>query len=137
MVPFDEQKTDEKNNPYENSGLIFADSIISNNSQFSGVIKRLLEKTLLVDDRKKALDLYPKLHSGWKVITTNGEVFDSRGTISAGTEYRVKPLKRKREKNVLESELDSSKNLSNEIEKEISENKLKSIDLIKQGKQNF
>ena len=111
LVPFDEQKTDEKNNPYENSGLLIADSIISNNSRFSGVIKRLLEKTLLVDERKEALDLYPKLHSGWKVITTNGEVFDSRGTISAGTEYRVKPLIRKREKNVLESELDSSKNL--------------------------
>ena len=111
MVPFDEQKTDEKNNPYENSGLLIADSIISNNSRFSGVIKRLLEKTLLVDERKEALVLYPKLHSGWKVITTNGEVFDSRGTISAGTEYRVKPLIRKREKNVLESELDSSKNL--------------------------
>ena len=100
------KRNDEKGNPYENSGLIFADSIISNNSQFSGVIKHLLEKTLLVDDRKKALELYPKLHSGWKVITTNGEVFDSRGTISAGTEYRVKPLIRKREKNVLESELE-------------------------------
>ena len=130
LVPFEEQKAEDKGNPYENSGLILADATISNNSQFSGVIKRLLGKTLLVDDRKKALELYPKLHSGWKVITINGEVFDSRGTISAGTEYRVKPLKRKREKNVLETELDSSKNLSSEIEKEISENKLKCADLI-------
>jgi len=135
LVPFDENRMDEKGNPYENSGLILAESAITNNSQFSGVIKRLLEKTLLVEDRKKALELYPKLHSGWKVITTNGEVFDSRGTISAGTEYRVKPLIRKREKNILESELDSSKTLSNEIEKEISENKIKSQDFIKKANQ--
>jgi len=130
LVPFGEHRTDEKNNPYENSGLLLADATINNNSKFSAVIKRLLEKTILVDDRKKALELYPKLLSGWRVITINGEVFDSRGTISAGTEYRVKPLKRKREKNVLESELGSSKNFSDEIEKEISDNKLKSIDLI-------
>ena len=135
MVPFDERKEVKNNNPYENSGLLIADSIISNNSQFSGVIKHLLGNTLLVDERKKALELYPKLHPGWKVITTKGEVFDSRGTISAGTEYRVKPLIRKREKSALESELDNFKELSNEIEKEINENKLIKLDLIeKQSK---
>jgi len=134
LVPINDQQGDQNKNPYKNSGLLIADSIINSNSQFLGVFKHLLEKTLLVDDRKEALELYPKLQSGWKVITTHGEVFDSRGTISAGTEYRVKPLIRKREKSALESELDSSKNLSNEIEKEISENKLKNLDLIE--KQN-
>lgn len=130
FVPYDQEKQKEGINPYAKRGLMFADSIIGDNSRFSDVIKHLLENIILVDDRKAALELYHELHSGWKVITTNGEVFDSRGTISAGTEYRVKPLKRKREKNVLESELNNSKNYTNEIEKEISENKAKSIALI-------
>ena len=89
------------------------------------MIKQLVEKTILVDDRKEALALFSDLHPGWKMVTTNGEVFDSRGTISAGTEIRVKPLKRKREKNVLETELNNSNNLSNEIDKEISNTKSK------------
>ena len=130
LVPFDAKNTNEKANPYENRGLILAEEIINNNSRFSEVIKRLLEKTLLTDDRRVALELYSELPSGWRVVTTNGELFDSRGTISAGTEYRVKPLVRRREKNVLETELNNSIKYSDEIEKEINENKAKAIDLL-------
>lgn len=90
-------------------GLIFADSIIEKNSQYSDAIKQLLDKTILVEDRKTALNLFDSLESGWKVITVAGEIFDSRGIISGGTEVRVKPLKRKREKSTLEIEFNNSK----------------------------
>ncbi len=134
LASFDEQKIEKSPNPYENTGFLLAESIISNNSLFSKKIKHLLARTLLVDDRTEALELYPKLISGWKVITTKGEVFDSRGTISAGTEYRVKPLIRKREKSVLEAELESAKNHSDEIDKEISENRKKNLEYTEKQK---
>ncbi len=129
LVPSDKERTEEVNNPYKKTGLIMTGEIINSNSHFSSVIKRLLEKTILVDDRKKALEFFRELQAGWKVVTTNGEVFDSRGTISAGTEYRVKPLKRKREINVLKSELDHSNSYLQDLKKEFSENKQKVIDL--------
>jgi chromosome segregation protein len=134
LVPFDLERQKTMVDPYATRGLLIADSLISNNSRFADVIRHLLEKTILVDDRKDALALYPELHPGWKVITTNGEVFDSCGTISAGTEYRVKPLMRKREKNVLETELKNSNSYTSEIEKEINENKTQSTVLV--DKQN-
>ena len=130
FVPFYLEKKREEANPYAKNNLIFAESVIESISRFSDVIKQLLEKIILVDDRKSALELYGVLHSGWKVVTLNGEVFDSRGIISAGMEYRVKPLKRKREKNSLETELINSNNYMNEIEKEIINNKSKTAILI-------
>ncbi|MDP2964440.1 MAG: chromosome segregation protein SMC [Pelolinea sp.] len=126
LVPFDFEKKINSDNPYKGKNLTFADSIIGNDSRFSDVIMQLLGKTILVDERKAALELFAELQPGWKIITLSGEVFDSRGTISAGTEYRVKPLKRKREKNTLETEvIDSNKYLS-EIESDITDNKTKS-----------
>ena len=126
LVPFDLEKKINNENPYEGKNLTFADSVIGDDSRFSDVIMQLLGKTILVDERKAALELFAELQPGWKIITLSGEVFDSRGTISAGTEYRVKPLKRKREKNTLEKEvIDSIKYLS-EIESDITDNKTKS-----------
>ncbi len=93
LVPFDLENKKDNENPYSNKGLIFAESIIEGDSQYSKTIKQLMAKTILVDDRKTALKLFENLQPGWKVITLTGEVFDSRGTISAGTEYRIKPLK--------------------------------------------
>ena len=126
FVPFDFKKTKVEVNPYSKKDLILAESIIENNSSYSDVIKKLLEKIILVEDRKTALELFSDLYPGWKVITAQGEIFDSRGTISAGTEYRVKPLMRKREKSTLETELFNSNKYLTEIDIEIEENKAKS-----------
>ena len=129
FVPFDLGKKQNGDNPYTDKNFTFANSIIGNDSQFSDVIKQLLGKTILVDERKAALDLFAELLPGWRIITLSGEVFDSLGTISAGTEYRVKPLKRKREKNTLETELINSNKYISEIEIEITDNKTKSSKL--------
>ncbi len=135
FVPFDLKKKKEGANPYSKMGLIFADSIIEKNSQYSDAIKQLLDKTILVEDRKTALNLFDSLESGWKVITVAGEIFDSRGIISGGTEVRVKPLKRKREKSTLEIEFNNSKNFLVELDQEIEQRKTRNSELITRSNQ--
>jgi len=129
LVPSDLENKIKSGNSYNKKKFTLAESIIGNDSRFSDVIKQLLANTILLETRKEAFEFFPELHPGWKIITLSGEVFDSRGIISAGTEYRVKPLKRKREKTTLESELINSNNYLAEIENEITESKTKSNSL--------
>jgi chromosome segregation protein len=129
LAPLDNKKIDESVNPYQNEKYISGDSLIKNDSDYAKLMKRLLKDTLFVENRKDAIKLFPDLRSGFRIITLAGEIFDNRGTISAGTEYRVRPLKRKREKNSLEAELVNANTSFLEIEKSIEDNKIK-INLI-------
>ena len=93
----------------------YAADIIKSNGARSDQIKNLLRGTIIVRDSKTALDIYSELSPGWKIVTLDGVVFDSRGTITAGYEYRAIQLKRKRNKNTLIDEIGSFEKEANGV----------------------
>ena len=109
FIPCDLKISKKPQHPFNSKQLFFADSLISKEAAFSTVIKNLLSRTIIADSREEAINLFPELQPGWKIATLTGEIFDSLGTISAGIEYRAKPLKRKREKAELLVELSKQK----------------------------
>lgn len=86
---------------------IKASALLENLNDHADFLQRLLATTLIVDDAQEAQRIVQQLAPGMKVVTLRGEVFDTRGTISAGREAHSKNLSRKREKEDLQNEVRS------------------------------
>jgi chromosome segregation protein len=106
-----------------------ASDLINDSSDYARLIKNVLATTLIVDTAQEAEKLVQELPLGMKVVTTKGEVFDTRGTITAGNEFRVKNLSRKREKETIERDIETFKAEAREMQSTLDENKASLIQL--------
>ena len=86
-------------------GAVKAAELVSKDNSYADLIEHILSPIWIVEDARSAEALVQKLPAGMKAVTKKGEVFDTRGTITAGTEYRVKNLSRKREKETIEKDI--------------------------------
>lgn len=105
------------------NGALRAADLIEEAGEHARLIKGILSTTLIVDSPQEAEKLVQKLPLGMKVVTKRGEVFDTRGTITAGSEFRVKNLSRKREKEAIETEIASFKADAQSLQKDLEEQK--------------
>jgi chromosome segregation protein len=74
-------------------------------------VKNLLSNCIFAEDRKTAEKTVKSLPFGYRVVTRNGEVYSTDQTIIAGKETRVRTISRKREKNSLLKEVESTRTL--------------------------
>ena len=102
-----------------------ASKLVSTNEKLEPFINNLLSSSLIVNDRKIAADLAPKLPFGYCVVTKDGEVYASDQTITAGKESRVRSFTRKREKQTLITEIDNSKNVLTKNSESLKEGEVK------------
>ncbi len=102
-----------------------ASDLVNDNSNYAQLLKNILSTTFIVNNAQEADKLVQELPLGMKVVTTRGEVFDTRGTITAGNEFRVKNLSRKREKEVTEKDIESFRIEGQAFQKELEEQKNK------------
>lgn len=104
----------------DNSLLIAADLVNANNG-IADRIRVLLRSTIVVENRELAIDLLPRISAGWKIVTHSGEVFDTNGVISAGVSEVIKPVKKKREKKIIENEIRSLEKTSEKLIEELNQ----------------
>ncbi len=104
----------------QSTNALRASDLVKESVQYNGLIKSILSSTYIVDSAAEAEKLVQQLPMGMKVVTCKGEVFDTRGTITAGNEFRVKNLSRKREKETMEKDVvtfqTEFQNLKSELE---------------------
>jgi chromosome segregation protein len=100
-----------------------ASELVNDTSDYARLIKGILSTTYIVDNAREADKLVQELPLGMKVVTTKGEVFDTRGTITAGNEFRVKNLSRKREKEVTEKDIETFRGEAQSLQKELEDQK--------------
>lgn len=91
--------------PMLSENLLTADSLLKGSSEITRKLRALLSRTLVVENRKQALKIFKQIIPGWKIVTMIGEVFDGNRVITAGTGSRVQPIRRKRQKIFLESDI--------------------------------
>ena len=96
-----------------------ASDLVNKSNDYSQLINLVLSSTWIVENAKDAELLVQQLPLGMKVVTKRGEVFDTRGTITAGNEFRVKNLSRKREKEAIESDIKTFQIESEALQKEL------------------
>ena len=90
---------------------IYAPEIIAENGKYARQLKSLLRDTIILEDSRTAVDMVGELDPGWRIVTLDGLVFDSRGTITAGFEFKTSQLRRKRNKQSLLQEINSKENI--------------------------
>ena len=100
-----------------------AADLVTQSNNYSQLVNSVLAATWVVDNAKDAEQLIQQLPLGAKVVTKKGEVFDTRGTITAGNEFRVKNLSRKREKEALESDIQTFQAESETLQKDLEAQK--------------
>jgi len=83
---------------------LIASKIIGGTGKETETIRRVLRRTIIVDDNTKALELWQTLDPGWQIVTLDGELFDQRGFVATGVLRHALPLKRKRTKAELNKE---------------------------------
>ena len=110
-----------KNN--ENWNALSASDLVKGNDEYAKLIKNILSATLIASSAEEAEKLVQQLPQGMKVVTIKGEVFDTRGTITAGNEFRVKNLSRKREKESIEKEIESFRGEADDLKKDLDNQK--------------
>ncbi len=110
-----------KNN--ENWNALSASDLVKGNDEYAQLIKNILSATLIASSAEEAEKLVQQLPQGMKVVTIKGEVFDTRGTITAGNEFRVKNLSRKREKESIEKEIESFRGEADDLKKDLDNQK--------------
>ncbi len=108
-----------------------ASELVSANERLEPFINNLLSSSLIVNDRKVAKDLAPKLPSGYRVVTKDGEVYASDQTITAGKESRVRSFTRKREKQSLIVEIRNFKDVLIQISESLQEDEDKKKEIQK------
>ncbi len=102
-----------------------ASELVSTNERFEPFINNLLSSSLIVENRQSAADLVSKLPQGYRVVTKDGEVYASDQTITAGKESRVRSFTRKREKQALTVEIETSNNVLTQISESLDQSEIK------------
>ncbi len=105
------------------TSAVKASDLVNESAQYNKLIKNILSSTYIVDNAAEAETLVQQLPLGMKVVTRKGEVFDTRGTITAGNEFRVKNLSRKREKEATEKDVATFQAESEKLQSELDAQK--------------
>ena len=107
--------------------IYFPKEIIKVNEKYLGIISVFLDKTLIVENIDIAIAVTKSI-KGMKVVTLNGELFASTGSITGGYSKKVANiLGRKEEIAKLEKEIISLERKSEEIIKEFENKKTEYI----------
>ena len=107
--------------------VYFPKDIVKVNEKYLGIISVFLDKTLIVDNIDIAISVTKKI-KGIKVVTLNGELFASTGSITGGYSKKVSNiLGRKEEIAKLEKEIVSLERKAEEISKEFEAKKAEYI----------
>lgn len=107
--------------------IYFPKDIIKVNEKYLGIISVFLDKTLIVENIDIAIAVTKSI-KGMKVVTLNGELFASTGSITGGYSKKVANiLGRKEEIAKLEKEIISLERKSEEIIKEVENKKTEYI----------
>ena len=107
--------------------IYFPKEIIKVNEKYLGIISVFLDKTLIVENIDIAIAVTKSI-KGMKVVTLNGELFASTGSITGGYSKKVANiLGRKEEITKLEKEIISLERKSEEIIKEFENKKTEYI----------
>ena len=103
--------------------VYFPKDIVKVNEKYLGIISVFLDKTLIVDNIDIAISVTKKI-KGIKVVTLNGELFASTGSITGGYSKKVANiLGRKEEIAKLEKEIVSLERKAEEISEEFEDKK--------------
>ena len=103
--------------------VYFPKDIVKVNEKYLGIISVFLDKTLIVDNIDIAISVTKKI-KGIKVVTLNGELFASTGSITGGYSKKVANiLGRKEEIAKLEKEIISLERKAEEISNEFEDKK--------------
>ena len=103
--------------------VYFPKDIVKVNEKYLGIISVFLDKTLIVEDIDIAIAITKKI-KGIKVVTLNGELFASTGSITGGYSKKVANiLGRKEEIAKLEKEIVSLERKAEEISEEFEDKK--------------
>lgn len=107
--------------------VYFPKDIVKVNEKYLGIISVFLDKTLIVDNIDIAISVTKKI-KGIKVVTLNGELFASTGSITGGYSKKVSNiLGRKEEIAKLEKEIVALERKSEEIRNEFEDKKAEYI----------
>lgn len=107
--------------------VYFPKDIVKANEKYLGIISVFLDKTLVVENIDIAISVTKKI-KGIKVVTLNGELFASTGSITGGYSKKVSNiLGRKEEIAKLEKEIVSLERKAEEISKEFEAKKAEYI----------
>ncbi len=107
--------------------VYFPKDIVKVNEKYLGIISVFLDKTLIVDNIDIAIAVTKKV-KGIKVVTLNGELFASTGSITGGYSKKVANiLGRKEEITKLEKEIVALERKAEEISKEFEDKKAEYI----------
>ena len=103
--------------------VYFPKDIVKVNEKYLGIISVFLDKTLIVDNIDIAISVTKKI-KGIKVVTLNGELFASTGSITGGYSKKVANiLGRKEEIAKLEKEIVALERKAEEISNEFEDKK--------------
>ena len=107
--------------------VYFPKDIVNVNEKYLGIISVFLDKTLIVENIDIAISVTKKI-KGIKVVTLNGELFASIGSITGGYSKKVSNiLGRKEEITKLEKEIVSLERKAEEINSEFEDKKAEYI----------
>ena len=107
--------------------VYFPKDIVKVNEKYLGIISVFLDKTLIVDNIDIAISVTKKI-KGIKVVTLNGELFASTGSITGGYSKKVSNiLGRKEEIAKLEKEIVTLERKAEEISNEFENKKAEYI----------
>ena len=107
--------------------VYFPKDIVNVNEKYLGIISVFLDKTLIVENIDIAISVTKKI-KGIKVVTLNGELFASTGSITGGYSKKVSNiLGRKEEITKLEKEIVSLERKSEETNSEFEDKKAEYI----------
>ena len=107
--------------------VYFPKDIVKVNEKYLGIISVFLDKTLIVENIDIAISVTKKI-KGIKVVTLNGELFASTGSITGGYNKKVANiLGRKEEIAKLEKEIVSLERKAEEISEEFEDKKAEYI----------
>ena len=107
--------------------VYFPKDIVKVNEKYLGIISVFLDKTLIVDNIDIAISVTKKI-KGIKVVTLNGELFASTGSITGGYSKKVSNiLGRKEEITKLEKEIVSLERKAEETNSEFEDKKAEYI----------
>ena len=107
--------------------VYFPKDIVNVNEKYLGIISVFLDKTLIVENIDIAISVTKKI-KGIKVVTLNGELFASTGSITGGYSKKVANILGRKEEIVkLEKEIVSLERKAEEISNEFEDKKAEYI----------
>ena len=107
--------------------VYFPKDIVKVNEKYLGIISVFLDKTLIVENIDIAISVTKKI-KGIKVVTLNGELFASTGSITGGYSKKVSNILGRKEEIVkLEKEIVSLERKAEEIRNEFEDKKAEYI----------